>query len=71
MKARKWPPAASSCWRKHGCLGCHQWHSEGGPDHVDLAEETANKPLSRIDFSHTGLAPEDRTLLNWIRLHFV
>ncbi len=55
----------------HGCLGCHQWHGEGGPISVDLAEETANKPLTRIDFSHTGLDAEDRTLLNWIRLHFV
>jgi mono/diheme cytochrome c family protein len=55
----------------HGCLGCHQWKGEGGPISVDLAEETANKPLSRIDFSHTGLEKEDQTLLNWIRLHFV
>jgi hypothetical protein len=55
----------------HGCIGCHQWHGEGGPISVDLAEETANKPLTRIDFSHTGLDAEDRTLLNWIRLHFV
>jgi mono/diheme cytochrome c family protein len=55
----------------HGCLGCHQWHGEGGPISVDLAEETSNKPLTRIDFSHTGLDAEDRTLLNWIRLHFV
>jgi mono/diheme cytochrome c family protein len=55
----------------HGCLGCHQWHGEGGPISVDLAEETANKPLTRIDFSHSGLDAEDRTLLNWIRLHFL
>lgn len=55
----------------HGCLGCHQWHGEGGPISVDLAEETANKPLTRIDFSHSGLSAEDRTLLNWIRLHFL
>ncbi len=55
----------------HGCMGCHQWRGEGGPISVDLAEETANKPLSRIDFSHTGLDPEDQTLLNWVRLHFV
>src|SRR4051812_19280321 len=39
----------------HGCMGCHQWHGEGGPISVDLAEETTNKPLTRIDFSHTGL----------------
>jgi hypothetical protein len=54
----------------HGCLGCHQWKGEGGPISVDLSEETANKPLSRIDFSHTGLAKDEQTLLNWIRLHF-
>lgn len=56
---------------QHGCLGCHQWRGFGGPISVDLAEETANKPLGRIDFSHTGLSEEDMTLLNWIRLHFV
>jgi predicted CXXCH cytochrome family protein len=56
---------------KHGCFGCHQWKGFGGPISVDLAEETANKPLGRIDFSHAGLNKEDRTLLNWIRLHFV
>src|SRR5258708_7097778 len=55
----------------HGCLGCHQWHGEGGPISVDLAEETATKPLTRIDFSHTGLDAEQRTLLNWIQLHFL
>ena len=55
----------------HGCLGCHQWHGFGGPISVDLAEETSSKPLTRIDFSHTGLAAEDRTLLNWIQLHFL
>jgi len=56
---------------QHGCLGCHQWKGVGGPISVDLAEETANKPIGRIDFSHTGLDPEDMNLLNWIRLHFV
>lgn len=55
---------------RHGCLGCHQWKGFGGPISVDLAEETANKPLGRIDFSHSGLEEEDMTLLNWIRLHF-
>jgi mono/diheme cytochrome c family protein len=55
----------------HGCMGCHQWKGEGGPISVDLAEETANKPLSRIDFHYTGLSEDERTLLNWIRLHFV
>jgi mono/diheme cytochrome c family protein len=53
-----------------GCIGCHQIRGTGGPVSVDLAEETADKPLSRIDFSHTGLAPEERTLSNWIKLHF-
>jgi cytochrome c551/c552 len=56
---------------KHGCLGCHQWNGFGGPISVDLADETANKPIGRIDFSHTGLSDEDMNLLNWIRLHFV
>lgn len=54
-----------------GCIGCHQVHGQGGPISVDLAEETADKPLSRIDFSYTGLPKEERTLANWIRLHFV
>jgi hypothetical protein len=56
---------------KIGCIGCHQIHGQGGPISVDLAEETADKPLSRIDFSFTGLPHEERTLENWIRLHFV
>jgi len=56
---------------QHGCLGCHQWKGFGGPISVDLAEETANKPIGRIDFSHTGLKEEDMNLLNWIRLHFI
>jgi len=56
---------------QHGCLGCHQWKGFGGPISVDLAEETANKPLGRIDFSHSGLEPEERNLLHWIRLHLV
>jgi mono/diheme cytochrome c family protein len=58
-------------FREKGCIGCHQVRGEGGPISVDLAEETADKPLSRIDFSHTGLPKEERTLANWIRLHFV
>jgi mono/diheme cytochrome c family protein len=58
-------------FKERGCIGCHQIHGQGGPISVDLAEETADKPLSRIDFSHTGLAEKDRTLANWIRLHFV
>jgi predicted CxxxxCH...CXXCH cytochrome family protein len=65
-------------WRKGeaifkelGCIGCHQIRGQGGPISVDLAEETADKPLSRIDFSHTGLPENQRTLANWVRLHFV
>ncbi|MBL8023395.1 MAG: c-type cytochrome [Elusimicrobia bacterium] len=58
-------------FKKLGCIGCHQIHGQGGPISVDLAEETADKPLSRIDFSHTGLPESQRTLANWIRLHFV
>ena len=56
---------------RHGCFGCHQWKGFGGPISVDLAEETATKPVGRIDFSHTGLKEEDMNLLNWIRLHLV
>jgi mono/diheme cytochrome c family protein len=76
-----WDAAAmpyAAAWRRgeelfkeKGCIGCHQVRGEGGPISVDLAEETADKPLTRIDFSHTGLSKEDRTLANWIRLHFV
>lgn len=65
------PAKGKQLMETHGCFGCHQWNGVGGPISVDLAEETANKPLTRIDFSHTGLDAEDSTLLNWIRLHFV
>jgi mono/diheme cytochrome c family protein/nitrate reductase cytochrome c-type subunit len=58
-------------FRDLGCIGCHQVRGEGGPVSVDLAEETADKPLSRIDFSHTGLPKHERTLANWIKLHFI
>jgi mono/diheme cytochrome c family protein len=44
---------------------------EGGPISVDLKSETSAKPLSRIDFSYTGLPHEQWTLATWIRLHFV
>lgn len=57
-------------FREKGCIGCHQVRGVGGPISVDLAEETADKPLGRIDFSHTGLPKHDRTLANWIKLHF-
>lgn len=56
-------------FRENGCIGCHQIHGEGGPISVDLAEETAVKPLARIDFSRTGLPQSQRTLVNWITLH--
>ncbi|MBL0059617.1 MAG: c-type cytochrome [Elusimicrobia bacterium] len=58
-------------FKEKGCIGCHQIHGQGGPISVDLAEETADKPLSRIDFSHTDLPEEEHTLANWIRLHLV
>lgn len=68
----------ASAWRRGkqlfhdlGCIGCHQIRGEGGPISVDLAEDTADKPLSRIDFTYTGLSKEQHTLANWIRLHFV
>lgn len=58
-----------SLFKEHGCIGCHQIHGQGGPISVDLAEETSDKPLSRIDWSHTDLPEEERTLAEWIRLH--
>jgi mono/diheme cytochrome c family protein len=58
-------------FREKGCIGCHQIHGQGGPISVDLAEDTADKPLGRIDFTHTGLPKEEWTLTNWIRSHFV
>lgn len=56
-------------FNEFGCIGCHQIGGEGGPISVDLKEETATKPLSRIDFSHTGLPHDEWTLANWIKLH--
>lgn len=57
-----------------GCIGCHQVNGEGGPIAPDLAVETSVKPLTRIDFSNAiaaGLITKhERTLENWIRLHF-
>ena len=55
--------------RQSGCLGCHQIAGDGGPISVDFKEETAIKPLSRIDFTGTGLPHEDWTLANWIKVH--
>lgn len=61
---------AKTLFRENGCIGCHQVGGEGGPISVDLREETAGKPLSRIDFSSTGLPHEQWTLANWIKIHF-
>ena len=56
-----------------GCIGCHQIKGEGNTIGPDLAD-TSEKPLGRIDFSYAidhGLITEDeRTVENWIRLHF-
>jgi len=56
---------------ENGCLGCHQIRGKGGPIAPDWAEETADKPLTRIDFSGTGLPKEERTLVNWVKLHLL
>ena len=57
-----------------GCVGCHQIRGEGGPLAPDLALETSVKPVARIDFGYAvsrGLiSRDDRSLENWIRLHF-
>jgi mono/diheme cytochrome c family protein len=57
--------------RDAGCLGCHQVGGEGGVISVDFKDETSNKPLSRIDFSHSGLPRDQWTLSNWIKIHLV
>ncbi|MFN0118306.1 MAG: c-type cytochrome [Elusimicrobiota bacterium] len=62
---------AKNLFRNHGCIGCHQVGGEGGPISVDLKEETATKPLSRIDFAYTDLDHKDWSLANWIKIHFV
>lgn len=62
---------AKTMIRDYGCLGCHQIAGEGGPVSVDLKEETSAKPLSRIDFSYTGLPHDEQTVANWIKLHLV
>jgi mono/diheme cytochrome c family protein len=61
---------AKKLFKDYGCIGCHQIGGEGGPVSVDLREETSAKPLSRIDFSHSGLDREAWTLANWIKIHF-
>jgi mono/diheme cytochrome c family protein len=60
---------AKKLFKEAGCIGCHQVSGEGGVISVDLKEETATKPLSRIDFSHAGLPHEQWTLANWIKIH--
>jgi cytochrome c2 len=60
---------AKKLFKESGCIGCHQVHGEGGPISVDLAEETAIRPLSRIDFGYTGFTQDEKTLANWIRIH--
>jgi mono/diheme cytochrome c family protein len=62
---------AKTLFRENGCIGCHQIAGEGGPISVDLKEETSAKPLSRIDFSYSGLPHEEWTLANWIKIHLV
>ncbi len=62
---------AKKLFHEFGCIGCHQVGGEGGVISVDLREETSNKPLSRIDFSHSGLPKEEWTLANWIKIHLV
>jgi mono/diheme cytochrome c family protein len=54
---------------KNGCVGCHSFKGVGGVISVDLAD-VADKPLSRIDFSGTGLDRKDYSIQNWIELHF-
>lgn len=61
---------AKKLFHDYGCIGCHQIGGEGGPISVDLREETSAKPLSRIDFTHSGLDKEAWTLANWIKIHF-
>ena len=61
---------AKKLFVEHGCIGCHQVGGEGGVISVDLKEETSGKPLSRIDFTHSGLDKEEQTLANWIKIHF-
>lgn len=60
---------AKKLFKEFGCIGCHQVGGEGGVISVDLKEETSSKPLSRIDFTHTGLDKEEWTLANWIKVH--
>lgn len=63
---------------KHGCVGCHSFNGVGGEISVDLGE-IADKPVSRIDWAHTGeckdghcgpLPRHQWSVKNWIELHF-
>lgn len=65
---------------KLGCVGCHSFNGVGGEISVDLGD-IADKPVSRIDWAHTGDGPPDahgvsalpkdkRSIKNWIELHF-
>ena len=64
----------SQLFFENGCIGCHQINGEGGPIAPDLAVETSVKPVTRIDFGPAVAAGlitrRERTLENWIRLHF-
>jgi len=59
---------------ENGCVGCHQIRGKGGTIAPDLAMETSVKPIARIDFGFAVTAglisKNERTLENWIRLHF-
>ena len=55
--------------KENGCIGCHQIRGWGGPISVDWSTETADKPLVRIDFTHTGLPKDQWIRKNWIKLH--
>lgn len=57
-----------SLFKKNGCYGCHAVRGWGGVISEDLGE-VADKPLSRIDFSTSGLPREDWNVKNWIYLH--
>ena len=61
-----------------GCVGCHSFNGIGGEISVDLGD-IADKPVSRIDWSHTGeckgtecgpLPRHQWNVKNWIEAHF-
>ena len=53
---------------KLGCIGCHSFKGKGGEVSVDLGD-ISDKPVSRIDWSNTGLVRHDWNVRNWIELH--